>query len=134
MKPLFPCTLLVSLTCLCACARGPREETVRETPGPIEQFTGQIVRIESETGEVGYRFKPQNEPENLQRFTRAKGGSDLASLEINLRKYFGKTLVVQGDSRRGWLLRATVLGQWLRPGEKRGSTLLGPEPIPAKPR
>jgi hypothetical protein len=121
---------VLNLLVLGACSHGPRQASPPpEARGPIENFTGVVVKVDE-----GYRFKPLNQPENLQRFTHAKGGTDLQADEINLRKYFGKTLVVKGDSRHGWLLRAVVVGQWNRPGETRGPTLTGPEPkaTPAK--
>jgi hypothetical protein len=131
---ILPFSVVFGLTCLCACSHGPKQSSepaasVKEESGPIETYTGTVVKTDE-----GYRFKPEKDPENLQRFTRSKRGANLASDEIDLRKYFGKTLVVKGDYRHGWLLRATVLGQWLRPGEPRGATLLGPEPVPAQPR
>ena len=76
----------------------------------------------------GYRFLRSDDPSNLQRLTRAKKMKEAVAKEIQLRKYFGKTLVVQGESQEDWILGAEVLGQWLRPGEPRGSTLTGPEP------
>ena len=120
----------LNLLVLGACSHGPKQASAPpEVRGPIGTYTGQIVKVEE-----GYRFKPLEEPENLQRLTRAKGGTDLAAEEINLRKYFGKTLVVKGDSRHGWLLRAAVVGQWNRPGETRGPTLTGPEPKATPPK
>lgn len=115
----------LGLISLCGCGLfGNHNEKVPEPPRELATFTGEVVRAEG-----GYRFKPLKETNNL-RLTRAKRGPnrDLVAEEINLRKYFGKTLTVRGTRMDEWLLRAEVLGQWLRPGEKHGSTLIGPEP------
>ena len=79
--------------------------------------------------ENGYRFQPLKETEALH-LTKATVKKEAAAEEINLRKYFGKTLVIRGQREEDWIFRAQVMGQWLRPGEKSGSTLLGPEPKP----
>ncbi len=117
----------LSLLCLFACSHGANHNASAaaavKARRQIDSFTGQIVKVEE-----GYRFKSLNDQENLQRITRAKRGNNYETEEINLRKYFGKTLVIRGDSDDGWILEAVVLGQWLRPGEQRGSTLTGPEP------
>jgi hypothetical protein len=115
------------LICLSGCGIfGGHHEKVAEPPREVATFTGKVVWTES-----GYRFQPLQETNTL-RLTRAKGGPkrDLVAEEINLRKYFGKTLTVRGTRMEEWILKAQVLGQWLRPGEKRGSTLTGPEPRP----
>ena len=126
-KPKFARHIIAALglICLCGCGLfGGHEEKGPEPPRELATLTGEVVRDEG-----GYRFKPLKETDNL-RLTRATRGAkrDLVAEEINLRKYFGKTLVVRGTRMDEWILRAQVLGQWLRPGEKRGSTLLGAEP------
>ena len=116
----------LSLLCLFACSHGANHSSqtaASKTRRQIDTFTGQIVKVDE-----GYRFKPLNSQGNLLRVTRARKGNNYETEELNLRKYFGKTLVVRGDSDEGWILEVVILGQWLRPGEKRGSTLTGPEP------
>jgi hypothetical protein len=81
----------------------------------------------------GYRFKPQDDPEHLLRFTHAGKSRDFVTEEFSLRKYFKKTIVVRGRLAGDWFTRIGVQGQWLRPGERRSATLIGPEPAP-KPR
>jgi hypothetical protein len=119
----------LSLLCFFACSHRANQDAqtaaTAKAPRHIETFTGKILKTDD-----GYRFKPLSDQENLQRITRAKRGNNYETEEINMRKYFGKTLVIRGDSDDGWILEAVVLGQWLRPGEKRGSTLTGPEPKP----
>jgi hypothetical protein len=125
----FRYLIALSLVGLSSCSHGGSQSgaapavVAARTPRKIETFTGEVIKVAE-----GYRFKPANDPNNLQRFTRAKKSGNYVYEELNLRKYFGKTLVVSGESVPGWLLEVNVVGQWLRPGEPRGSTLTGPEP------
>jgi hypothetical protein len=116
----------VGLVGLCGCSffagiseKPPKSE---KPEGPLVTLTGQVIRTED-----GYRFKPLKETEGL-RLTKASEKRNAVSEEIIMRKYFGKTLVIRGLRQEGWIFRVQIMGQWLRPGEKRGSTLLGPEP------
>src|ERR1700730_2298854 len=118
----------LSVICLAGCSffagiteKPPKSE---KPEGPLVTLTGQVIRTED-----GYRFKPLKETEGL-RLTKANQKRNAVSEEIIMRKYFGKTLVVRGQREEGWIYGAQIMGQWLRPGEKRGSTLLGPEPTP----
>jgi hypothetical protein len=118
----------LSLICLASCSFftgiSEKPEKPEKPTGPIATLTGEVIRTEN-----GYRFKPLKETEALH-LTKATARKEAAAEEINLRKYFGKTLVIRGQRQDDWIFRAEVMGQWLRPGEKRGSTLLGPEPKP----
>ena len=117
----------ISLVCLCGCSffAGITEKPPPSEPrGQLVTLTGEVIRAES-----GYRFKPLKETEAF-RLSKAGQARDAVSEEMNLRKYFGKTLVIRGERKGEWIIRAQIMGQWLRPGEKRGSTLLGPEPKP----
>ena len=123
--------------CLVACHLGerttPASEAAAKTPRHTETFTGEVVKRNNE-----YRFRlltqPQPEatvepaPEQILRLTRANNASDFVSEEIHMRKYYGKTIVVKGQLDEDWIAKADIVGQWLRPGETRGSTLVGPEP------
>jgi hypothetical protein len=118
----------LSLICLASCSFftgiSEKPEKPEKPTGPIVTLTGEVIRTEN-----GYRFKPLKETEALH-LTKATARKEAAAEEIDLRKYFGKTLVIRGQRQDDWIFRAEVMGQWLRPGEKRGSTLLGPEPKP----
>ena len=118
----------LSLICLASCSFftgiSEKPEKPEKPTGPLVTLTGEVIRTEN-----GYRFKPLKETEALH-LTKATARKEAAAEEINLRKYFGKTLVIRGQRQDDWIFRAEVMGQWLRPGEKRGSTLLGPEPKP----
>jgi hypothetical protein len=120
-------TVALSLVCLAGCSSffaGISEKPAKpEKPtGPLVTVTGEVIRTES-----GYRFKPLKETEALH-LTKASVRKEATAEEMNLRKYFGKTLVIRGLRQDDWIFRAQVMGQWLRPGETRGSTLLGAEP------
>ncbi len=105
-----------------ACSLGePRAPAA--VSGHFENFTGEVVKRSGE-----YRFRPFGEPEQIQRLSRSKNPRDFASDEIHLRKYYGKTIVVKGILADDWIAKADIVGQWLRHGEPRGSTLTGPEP------
>jgi len=115
---------------LFACSRGGNQTAaapaavMADVRGPSQTFTGEVVRRNGE-----YRFKLLGEePEKIQRLTRSRDPHEFASDEIHLRKYYGKTIVVKGIAHDDWIVKADVVGQWLRPGEPRGSTLVGPEP------
>jgi hypothetical protein len=119
----------LSLVCLAGCSSffagiSDKPERPTKPQGPLVTLTGEVIRTED-----GYRFKPLKETEALH-LTKAAVRKEAAAEEMNLRKYFGKTLVIRGLREDDWIFRAEVMGQWLRPGEKRGSTLLGAEPKP----
>ena len=88
----------------------------------IETLTGEVVKVDA-----GYRVKPEKEPEKLLRLTKGRRGGNPEADESQLRKYFSKTLTIRGERVDDWIFEAQILGQWMRPGDKRGSTLLGTE-------
>lgn len=117
--------LLAALS-LSACHLGeprPSSTEVASVSSSFEKFTGQVVKRSGE-----YYFQPQDQPEKIQRLSRSKNPTQFTADEIHLRKYYGKTIVVQGFDAGDWIAKAEIIGQWLRPGEPRGSTLIGPEP------
>src|SRR5229473_7348932 len=109
---------VVGVICLVGCKfllqqPGPSQPTAA-TPkleGPIETLTGKVVMAEG-----AYRFQPLKEPDSLFRLTRGKRKSDFEREQINLRKYYEKTITVKGTREDGWIWRAAVTGQWLQPG------------------
>ncbi len=133
--------IALGVSCLCACSHhrdsAPTEQpaTTSRVSHHTETFTGEVVKRNNV-----YCFRQLSEPqpetppvptstsERILRLTRAADAKDFASEEIHLRKYYGKTIVVKGHLDQDWIARADVVGQWLRPGEPRGSTLVGPEP------
>ena len=122
----------VAVLSLCGCvqlnpfAPLPASRTMTDThptaklEGKSETFTGRVVLIAQ-----GYRFRPLDSEDILQ-LTRAKRRSAFVAEEINLQKYYEKTLVVHGRREGDWIWGADIVGQWLRPGESRGSNLNAP--------
>ena len=131
MKILARSSLIaLSAAFLFACSHGEKKPDVAPAAataavtGHSERFTGEVVRRNGE-----YRLKLLGEePEKILRLSRSRDPREFASDELHLRKYYGKTLVVKGILAEDWIAKAEVVGQWLRPGEARGSTLVGPEP------
>jgi hypothetical protein len=125
MKASVPGLLVgITLVAVLGCSHGPKEAAPpppAKLGGATETVTGKVVLVAE-----GYRLKLTDESEDLLRLTRAKKSSELAAEEINLRKYYEKTLVVRGRRQDEWIWAAEITGQWLRPGERRGSNLTAP--------
>jgi hypothetical protein len=124
--PVRSLILALGMICLEGCAHGakqaaPAPAQPSKLQGQSERFTGRVVLVTA-----GYRLK-LTESEELVRLTRAKKRSELATEEINLKKYYEKTLAFRGRREGEWIWGAEVLGQWLRPGEQRGSNLTAPD-------
>ena len=127
MKTFFlPFGAAVALFLLFGCTHGaqqpnPAAQSAATSKAPTERFTGKVVLVGA-----GYRLRLLDEPESLLRLTRAKRSSEFAAEQINLMKYYEKTIVVRGKRQDDWIWAAEIVGQWLRPGESRGSNLLAP--------
>ncbi|MEP7014403.1 MAG: hypothetical protein ABI925_03085 [Verrucomicrobiota bacterium] len=95
------------------------------TPKPraqTETLTGKVVLVQA-----GYRLKlVDDESGTLFRMTQAKRTQEFVAEQINLRKYYEKTIVVRGKREEDWIWSAEVIGQWLKPGESRGANRLAP--------
>jgi hypothetical protein len=98
---------------------GPKVAETKLEKAPAE-FTGKVVLVAE-----GYRLRLLDSEETV-RLTRAKRSTEFEHEELNLRKYYEKTLVVRGTKQDEWIWAAEVVGQWLRPGEHRGSNMLAP--------
>jgi hypothetical protein len=125
----LPFGAVVALFLLFGCSHGAKQPKPAEQPAttsktPTETFTGKVI-----LAEAGYRLRLANEPDSSFRLTRAKKRSEFAAEQINLMKYYEKTIVVHGKRQDDWIWAADIVGQWLRPGEARGSNLLAP-PMP----
>ncbi len=122
---------VVGVICLVGCKfllqqPGPGQP-VKPTPlveGPIETITGKVVMAEG-----AYRFSPFKEPDSLLRLTRGKRTTEFEAQQINLRKYYEKTISVKGTREDDWICRAAIVGQWLQPGEPTGPNMKAP-PVP----
>jgi hypothetical protein len=125
----LPFGAAVALFLLFGCTHGAQQPNTAEKPAttsktPTETFTGKVI-----LAEAGYRLRLADEPESLLRLTRARKSSEFAAEQINLMKYYEKTIAVRGKRQDDWIWAADIVGQWLRPGEARGSNLLAP-PMP----
>ena len=140
MKLFVHQTLLVLIAVsFAACSHGRSQSAtaepavVKAAPRHTETFTGEVVKRNGE-----YRYKLMTapkaeanagaEPEQLLRLSRSKNAKEFASDEIKLRKYYGKIIVVKGQLDQDWIAKADVVGQWVRPGQTRSATQVGPEP------
>lgn len=88
--------------------------------GEKQTFTGKIVLAGD-----GYRLRLNDSDDSL-RLTRAKRATEFAHEEIDLRKYYEKTLAVRGTRQNEWIWDAEIVGQWNKPGESTGPNLLAP--------
>ncbi len=95
------------------------------TPKPkarAETLTGKVVLVEA-----GYRVRlADDQSGTLFRLTRAKRSREFVAEQINLRKYYEKTIVIHGKREDDWIWSAEIVGQWNKPGESRGPNLLAP--------
>jgi hypothetical protein len=88
-----------------------------------ETFLGKVVLVDG-----AYRLALSQEPAALLRLTRARRESEFAAEQINLRKYYGKTLSVIGTRQDEWIWAADVAGQWTPPGGDTGPNMTAPKP------
>jgi hypothetical protein len=117
------CAAALVLICLSGCAHGKKESPAppAKLQGQSETFTGKVVLAPE-----GYRLKLTDSDEHV-RLTRATERSELVKEEIKLRKYYEKTLAVRGKREGEWIWAASVVGQWLRPGEASGPNVTAPK-------
>lgn len=118
----LPFVAALVLICLGGCAHGKKESPAppARLQGQSETFTGRVVLAPN-----GYRLKLTDSEEHV-RLTRATERSELVKEEIKLRKYYDKTLAVRGRREGEWIWAASVVGQWLRPGEPSGPNVDAP--------
>ncbi len=87
-----------------------------------ETFTGKVVMVDG-----AYRLSLLKDPDTLLRLTRAHRESEFAAEQINLRKYFEKTISVNGTRQDDWIWDAAVIGQWTPPGGDTGPNMNAPK-------
>jgi hypothetical protein len=100
----------------------PPQQTPR-LQGEVETFVGKVVFVDG-----AYRFAPLKEPNALLRLTKAERESEFEAYQIKLKKYFEKTLSVNGKRKDDWLWDAQVIGQWVPPGGSTGPNMAAPKP------
>jgi|SRR5579864_780935 len=88
-----------------------------------ETFVGKVMLVDG-----AYRFAIAQEPKTFLRLTRARRESEFAAEQIDLRKYYGKTLSVIGTRQDEWIWGADVAGQWTPPGGSTGPNMTAPKP------
>jgi hypothetical protein len=87
-----------------------------------EVFTGQVVLVDG-----AYRLKLLKDPDTLLRLTRARRESEFEKQQINLRKYYEKTISVNGTLYGEWIFGADIVGQWTPPGGDTGPNMSAPK-------
>jgi len=105
-----------------------------EKPSPklerkTEVFTGKVVLVDG-----AYRLRLLKDPDMLLRLTRARKESEFAKEQINLRKYYEKTISVNGTLYGEWIFGADVVGQWTPPGGDTGPNMSAPKQTRPKGR
>jgi hypothetical protein len=130
MKPILSSLLICTLALSdCTLVRKPSEQPSekRQTSSVLhkktETFLGKVVLVDG-----AYRFALTQEPNTLFRLTRARRESEFAAEQIDLRKYYGKTLSVIGTRQNEWIWAADVAGQWTPPGGVTGPNMTAPKP------
>ena len=124
--PLFICVLALAG---CAFMKKTSQQPSGQHQGSAklqkktETFTGKVVFVDG-----SYRFAPINEPKTLLRLTRARRESEFTAEQIDLRKYYEKTLSVIGTRQNDWIWGADVAGQWTPPGTDTGPNMNAPKP------
>src|SRR5438128_12668048 len=101
---------------------GSRPEKTPKLERKTQTFTGKVVLTEG-----AYRFSLLKDPDTLLRLTRARRASEFETGQINLRKYYEKTISVNGTREGDWIFGADIVGQWLQPGEPTGPNINAPK-------
>jgi hypothetical protein len=100
---------------------GEQRQTSPVLQQQTERFTGQVVLDDG-----AYRLKLLKGGSVL-RLTRAKRESEFAAEQINLRKYYEKTLDVKGARLGDWIWAADIMGQYTPPGGDTGPNMNAPK-------
>ena len=101
---------------------GPPQKESAKLERKTEIFTGKVVMDDG-----AYRLSLLKDPDTLLRLTRARRESEFAKEQINLRKYYEKTISVNGTLSGEWIYGADVVGQWTPPGGDTGPNMNAPK-------
>ena len=101
---------------------GPYQKPTAKLEKKTEVFTGKVVMIDG-----AYRFQLLKDPDTVLRLTRARQESEFAKGQINLRKYYEKTISVNGTLYGEWIFGADIIGQWTPPGGDTGPNMNAPK-------
>lgn len=102
---------------------GPPQKESAKLERKTEVFTGKVVMIDG-----AYRLQVLKDPDKILKLTRARRESEFAKQQINLRKYYEKTISVNGTLHDDWIFGADVVGQWTPPGGDTGPNMSAPKP------
>jgi hypothetical protein len=100
-----------------------QHQTSAKLQKKTETFAGKVVFVDG-----AYRFVLSDDPKTLLRLTRARREDEFAAEQIDLRKYYEKTLSVVGTRQDQWIWGADVVGQWTPPGGDTGPNMNAPKP------
>src|SRR6202045_209213 len=101
---------------------GPPQKQSTKLERNTEVFTGKVVLVDG-----AYRLSLVKDPDTLLRLTRARRETEFASQQINLRKYYEKTISVNGTLSDDWIFGADIIGQWTPPGGQTGPNMNAPK-------
>ena len=101
---------------------GPPQKESAKLERKTEVFTGKVVLVDG-----AYRLSLVKDPDTLLRLTRARRESEFAKQQINLRKYYEKTISVNGTLFDEWIFGADIVGQWTPPGGSTGPNMNAPK-------
>jgi hypothetical protein len=123
--------LLTGVLILSGCAFGrkmleqpsgtPQKESAK-LERKTQVFTGKVVLADG-----AYRLQLLRDPGTLLRLTRARRETEFAEQQINLRKYYEKTISVNGTLYGEWIFGADVVAQWTPPGGDTGPNVDAPK-------
>lgn len=88
----------------------------------VEVFTGKVVLDDG-----AYRLELLNEPGSRLKLTRARRETEFESGQILLRKYYEKTVTVNGTRKDDWIWGADITGQYVPPGGPTGPNMNAPK-------
>jgi hypothetical protein len=101
---------------------GPAPERSAQLQKKTEVFTGKVVLVDG-----AYRLRLLKDPDMVLRLTRARRESEFPQGQINLRKYYEKTISVNGTLNGEWIFGADIVGQWTPPGGDTGPNMSAPK-------
>jgi hypothetical protein len=101
---------------------GPPQKESAKLERKTEVHTGKVVMVDG-----AYRLSLLKDPDTLLRLTRARRETEFAQQQINLRKYYEKTISVNGTLYDEWIFGADIIGQWTPPGGDTGPNMNAPK-------
>ena len=101
---------------------GPPQKESAKLERKTEVFTGKVVLVDG-----AYRLSLLKDPDTLLRLTRARRETEFEKQQINLRKYYEKTISVNGTLQDEWIFGADIVGQWTPPGGQTGPNMNAPK-------